>query len=373
MKNRIKVMIVIRQLIVGGAESQTYELARGLDREKFEVTVCSLQNGGHFAKELEIEGIPVRVVRKRGKYDVSIIPRLITLFKQERPDIIHCVMWTANMWGGLCARLAGIPRLVMSTRSIGIWKKRIHYLTGPLIFNHADRVLANSMEVRNYMVQRESVNKNKIQVVYNGLDTGKFGKSFSPEEVQKIRKELGLPPMGPVIGIVANLSPQKDYPTLLQAAVQVAKANEDARFLIVGDGPLRASLQAETIRLGLEGRVVFTGLRTDVDRCLSCMDTFVLSSVREGFSNALLEAMAMGLPVVASRVGGNIEAVKVGESGYLFQPGDYNELARYILRLIGNPGQARIMGENGKKRAMRDFSNSHYLKQMENLYINLLN
>jgi glycosyltransferase involved in cell wall biosynthesis len=372
MKDRIKVLLVIRQLIVGGAESQTFELARGLDKDKFEVKVCSLQNGGHFAKKLQAEGIPVHVVMKRWHYDVTVVPRLISLLRRERPDIVHCVMWTANMWGGLSTRLARVPRLVMSVRSIGIWKSKFHYLTGPLIFNRANVVLANSEEVRNYMVQREGVRPGLIKVIYNGVDLIKFGKRFDREAVGLARRELGLPPDQPVVGIVANLSRQKDYPTLLRAAARVVGQNPEVHFLIVGDGPLRASLEAETARLGLAGRVTFAGQRTDVDRCLAAMDMFVLCSVREGFSNALVEAMASGLPVVATRVGGNVDAVMDGVSGLLFEVGDDEAFARHILKLIGNPRGAKAMGEQGRMRVMEEFSMAGYLRRMEALYTDLM-
>jgi glycosyltransferase involved in cell wall biosynthesis len=371
-KNRTKVLLVIRQLILGGAESQTYELARGLDRDRFEVVVCSLQDGGHFAGKLEAEGIPVRVVLKRWRYDVSVVPRLVALFRRERPEIVHCVMWTANMWGGLAARLAGVPRLVLSTRSLGIWKGGLHYLTGPWTFNRADVVLANSGEVRNYMVQREGVHPERIQVIYNGLDPDRFGRRFSREQVKRLRLELGLPSAGPVVGTVANLLPQKDYPTLLHAAAQVVRHNPAACFLLIGDGPLRAQLETATARLGLSGRVVFAGQRNDVERCLACLDVFILCSVREGFSNALIEAMAAGLPVIATRVGGNLEAVREGDSGFLFEVGDDETLARLILRLIGNPEEAGVLGEQGRTRARREFGMTEYLRRMATLYTDVL-
>lgn len=371
-RSRTKILLVIRQLILGGAESQTYELARGLDKDKFEVVVCSLQSGGYFAKKLEAEGIPVRVVEKRWRYDFTIVPRLISLFRHERPNIVHCVMWTANMWGGLSAILTGVPRLVMSTRSIGVWKSRLHYLTGPLVFNRADLILANSVEVRNYMVQREGVRPDKIQVVYNGLDLGRFGRRPDHEEVERMRKEFGLPTKRPVVGIVANLSPQKDYPTFLRAAARVANHNSEICFFIVGDGILRPSIESEVTNLGLEGRVIFAGQRNDIERCLACMNVFVLSSIREGFSNALLEAMASSLPVVATRVGGNIEAVTEGKSGFLFEVGDDEGLAQYILRLINDPEEASRLGECGRRRVTQAFGMTGYLKGMATLYTNSL-
>lgn len=374
MKRRIKILLVIRQLIIGGAESQTYELARGLDRDKFEVVVCSLQEGGYFAPKLQAEGIPVRVVKKRWRYDLTVVPRLVSLFRRENPAIVHCVMWTANMWGGLAAKLAGVPRIVMSIRStgIGLEKTKLHHLTGPPIYKLADIALANSVAVRNYVVQEEGVRPGKIQIIYNGIDLDRFGKRLGREEVVKVRTELGLPSDGPVVGIVANLSPPKDYPTFLRAAAKVVRHNPEVYFLIVGDGPLRASLEAETARLGLAGQVVFAGQRTNLNRFLACMDVFILCSVREGFSNALIEAMAIGLPVIATRVGGNIEAVVDGDSGFLFSAGDDEALSRLILRLISDPAKSRSLGEHGRTRVRRDFSMAKYLRSMETLYTDLL-
>jgi glycosyltransferase involved in cell wall biosynthesis len=368
MKRRLKIVLLIRQLILGGAESQTYELAKGLDKDKFEVVVCSLQQGGYFAPKLQAEGIPIRVVEKRWRYDATVVPRLVSLFRRENPQIVHCVMWTANMWGGLAAKLAGVPHLVVSTRSTGVWKNWLHYSTGALVFNRADVILANSSGVRNYMVEKEGILPEKIQTIYNGLDLSRLCEPFNGEEALRMRMELGLPRSGPVVGIVANLSPQKDYPTFLKAAKRIAGIDENVSFLIVGDGELRRSLEAMADRFGIADRVVFAGMRNDVDRCLGCMDVFVLCSVREGFSNALIEAMAAGLPVVATKVGGNTDAVEPGESGFLVQVGDSEALADYILRLVRDPGESRTMGQRGRMRVKRDFAMPAFLSRMENLY-----
>lgn len=371
MNSRRKILLVIRQLQIGGAESQAFELAKRLDKNKFEVVVCALQSGGYFSEKLVKEGIPVCFVAKRWRYDFTVLPRLVALFSKEKPDIVHCVMWTANMWGGLAAKLARVPKLLLSSRNLGIWKNKVHYLTGPFIFNLADLNLANSTEVKNYMIHKEGVRPDLVSVVYNGLDLERFVKRIIPEEVDKTRLTVGLPSNGPVVGIVANLAHRKDYPTFLRAASRVAKKNREVRFLVVGEGDLRSLLETETKRLGLQDRVVFAGQRPDVERCLACMDIFVLSSIREGFSNALIEAMAMGLPVIASRVGGNIDAVVEGETGFLFEPGDDEALAGHILAQLDNPSKATALGEAGRRRVSEQFSMERFIDQMQTIYSKL--
>ncbi len=364
--------MIIRQLRIGGAESQTFELAKGLDKDKFEVVVCALEPGGYFAEKLKAAEIPVYFVAKHWRYDFTIIPRLIAFIRNENPDIVHCWMWTANIWGGLASKLSKTPKLLLSTRNIGTWKKRPHYLLGRLLFNRADLNLANSSEVRNYMIHKEGISPDLIRVVHNGVDLSRYIKRFTSDEVKTMRLSNGLPGNGLVVGIVANLAPRKDYPTFLRAAQKVIKARNGVSFLVVGEGELRSALESEARKLGLDGRIVFAGRRQDVECCLACMDVFVISSQREGFSNALLEAMAMGLPVVASRVGGNVDAVQEGQSGFLFEIGNDEELAMHLLKLINNPEQSKKMGELGRQMVMSEFGMGNYIQKMETIYSELL-
>jgi len=371
MDGRKKVLILIRQLDLGGAEAQTFELSRGL-AGTFQVVVCTLRSGGIFYDQLKKEGIPVAVIQKRCRYDLTLIPRLVKLIRMENPDILHCVMWTANIWGGLAWLFSKKPKLILSSRSIGIWKSRAHLLIGTIIFNRADLVLANSLEVRDYMVAYEHVRPDLIRIVHNGVNLERFSGASSGEISEGLRKELGIGSSAFVVGTVANLTPQKDYPTLLAAAQIVAAKKPEVVFLIVGDGILRSEIEREVASRDLASRFRFTGQRRDVERLLACMNVFVLSSKREGFSNALLEAMASGLPTIATRVGGNISATIEGTTGYLFDGGDAAELARLIVHLVDNARISREMGVAAKARVIDGFGMGPFLSNMAEVYMNVL-
>jgi L-malate glycosyltransferase len=372
MKKKTKILFIIRQLIIGGAESQLYELARRLDKGKYNVIVCSLSEGGYYHEKLQNEGIEVRVIKKKWRYDILPLFRILALIIKIKPKIVHCVMWTANMWGGLAALFAGSPKIILSTRSIGIWKKRIHYISGPFIFNRADLILANSKEVRNYMVKNEGIREDLIEIVYNGLDTAKYEDVRNGVDRANNIEKMGIPKDAFVIGCVANLSIQKDHKTLLAAAKRTLELHKNIYFLLVGDGVLRNMLENEARMIGIEDRIIFAGQRKDINKMLACMDIFVLTSIREGLSNALLEAMASGLPAIVTRIGGNIETIEDGRSGFLFDVGDDKKLAELINILYEKNDLRKQMGEFNKNRVRNIFNMDAHIKRMDEIYKKVL-
>ena len=286
---------------------------------------------------------------------------------------MHTYSFYANVFAVPAARLGRVPVVVASIRDTGAYitpmKRRVQRMTCRL----ADSVVVNAEAVRRWLVE-DGYDERRITVIRNGIDPAPYARKASPG---KLHQELGLPPDAPLVAVLSRLSPIKGLEYFLEAAATVAAAAPDVRFLIVGEAEKKdieyaRSLEAYANRLGLGRRVVFTGLRLDVPRVLDEVAVSVLPSLSEGLSNVLLESMAAGVPVVATRVGGTPEAVEEGVTGLLVPPRDAGALALAISRLLTDRALAARLGRAGRGRAVRFFSIDAAVRQTEQLYFTLL-
>ena len=236
----------------------------------------------------------------------------------------------------------------------------------------ADCVLVNAEAVRQRLIA-EGFAARKIAVIPNGINIEGFA---SRPGRDTLRRALGLPAFGPLVTVVARLNPLKGLEPFLEAARRIAERLPEARFLVVGDSepsprrpPYRATLEALAARLGLSARVSFLGFRSDVAELLAASTVSVLPSLSEGLSNVLLESMAVGVPVVATRVGGNPEAVEHGVTGLLVAPGDAFALAHAVTLLLEHPHLARCYGEAARRRVHERFSDLRMVRATEDFYL----
>jgi glycosyltransferase involved in cell wall biosynthesis len=351
---RIRVFFLIGSLEIGGSETQLVELASRINRSVFEVTVCSMTSGGALVETLERRG--VRVVglgftgirnarsiggRFRGVFNVCRgILRLWWMLVRERPDVLHGILITAYITGGFVGRAAGVRRIVASRRSLGVFKEKRRLALR--LERWSDRItdlfIANSEAVRADTLRREPIDPGAIIVIRNGVDFSRF--RAEPDRV---------PSPVPRVIVVANFIRYKGHEFFLSAWRDVRKTIPRAIAVLVGDGPERANLESLTRELGVAEAVEFLGSRRDVAALLSAADVYVQPSLEEGSSNAVLEAMASGLPVIATAVGGNTEAVSNGVSGLLVPPSDPASLARAMIDLLSDPRRARDMGDRARE------------------------
>lgn len=384
-----KILYVIGTLDIGGAERHLTEVVKRLDRDRFQPYICALSEGGALQAEVEAAGVPVIVIGFRGfsfglrrlfqKGAVRTSPfkifgmlrKMYRFMKEEKFDIVHGYLFWAYIIGTLVARAAKVPVVIASRRSLGHFKaKKIHYLFIERIVNRkTDLIIANSEAVKADVIRQEKVSPGKIIVIHNGIEAAPYEK---PVDTAAKRKELGIPPNASLIGVIANLIHYKGHKYLIEAAATVQKVVPDARFLLIGEGPMRQTIETQIEELGLAENFILAGTRRDVVELLAAMDISVLPSLEEGFSNTILESMAAGRPVVATAVGGNPEAVVDGVTGFLVPPRSSEALAQAILGLLGDREKAGSMGRAARERVRQEFTMGKMVGEMEAVYDKIL-
>ena len=372
MPERIRVLAFVTVFDVGGTERQLVALAKGLDRSRYDLRVACFKRSGPFLPELESHGIPVvqyPIGRLHGLRTVKELLRFARDLRRERTQILHTFNFYPNIFAIPAARLAGVPVIIATLRDMGDLWTPLQRRAQRWICRLAHRVVANADAVREQAL-KEGYEPDKVCVIRNGLDLSQF--SIEPDHLRQ-REALGLPPHVPVIAVFSRLNHEvKGIHWFLEAAARVAQVHRDVRFLVVGDGPLRAGLESLAQRLGLGDRVRFTGYRSDVGETMATVSVSVIPSSSEGLSNVLLESMAASLPVVATRVGGTPEVVENEQTGLLVEPCDPAALARAIDSLLSDPARAAALGHAGRRRVERMFQIGRMVGETEALYDDML-
>lgn len=372
----LRIALVIPTLDRCGAEKQLTLLATGLPSRDFEVHVCALTRGGPLESSLRAAGVPVTVIGKRRKLDVAAYLRLRRYLRDLRPDIAHTWLFAANSYGRLAAWEAGVPIIIAGERCVDPWKRWHELAIDRLLARVTRRIVTNSAGVRDFYVAG-GLPAEKFTLIPNGIApvAPAAGAADAAAVRQAARErllgELGLPATTRLVGAVGRLWPQKRYKDLIWAAELLRWPHPDAHLVIVGEGPQGARLARYTHQIGIETHVHFLGARDDVPRLLPALDCFWLASGYEGQSNALMEAMAAGLPVVVSDIPGNRDLVVDGESGLLVPPGNKSEFARRTRRLFDDREFAQMLGRNARRRMEDEFSVRRMIERHARLYSEL--
>lgn len=365
---KIGVAMVVNNLDVGGLEKVVVSLLNHLDRERFDRYLVCLDGPGKMAADVDLPAENRLVLEKNPdrrlpivgvSVDLSLFTRIRRFCADREIDILHTHNLAPLLYAGLATRLPPMrrrPRLVYTehnqiySASAGQKRRFRHYL------RLADRVLTVSRDLERTLLRDVGAPAAKLQVLWNGID----GRRFVFQDPRKVRRELGIGDDEMVFGTAVVLSKQKGISYLLDAAERVlASGGPEARrirFLVAGDGPLRGELEAKAASMGLGDRVLFLGYRRDVPDLISSFDVYVLPSLWEGLPLALIEALAIGKPILCTTVGGNPEIVEDGVNGYLVPPGDAAALADRILRLHGERASAAAFRDRNVEKFKRQFS-----------------
>jgi glycosyltransferase involved in cell wall biosynthesis len=330
--------------------------------------VAVLTHTGPLEEPLREAGIPVEIIGKRWKFDPLCYWRLRRHIQSIKPDIVHTWLFAANAYGRQAAFSAGVKHIVAGERCVDPWKSAWQLAIDRRLAKGTDRIVTNSSGVQEFYVQH-GLPADKFVVIPNGIECGGQMPQIGREE---LLRELGLPPDARLIGAIGRLWPQKRVKDLVWAADLLKSTRDDAYLLIIGDGPQRWRLERYTEQSAVTDRVHFLGERDDVPRLMPHFDCLWLGSEYEGQSNAILEAMAAGVPVIATDIAGNRDLVVDQETGFLVPVGDRFEFTRRTHWLLEDESLRRRLGDAGRQRIEEYFRVEQMIDSHAALYRQLV-
>jgi glycosyltransferase involved in cell wall biosynthesis len=370
--NKIRILFIIDTLASdkAGTESQLIKLIKGLPKDTYQCYLACLKKS-QWLHENDI-GIPSFILGSSSirsyKFYLGLI-KLIKYIRKNRIDIVQAHFPTAITAGVIAARLAGNRRIVSCRRDMGFWYTpsliSILRLSNLLV----NCFLVNSSVIKQLIIEREKVSSKKVFVIYNGVDPPE---KIHDDAIIKLKFEMGIPQSCIVIGTVANLNRRvKRVDLFIKSAAFISRRCKEVFFVIIGSGCLLNAHKRLAEELGVSDNIIFAGLRSDVLDVIQTFDIGVNSSDSEGFSNAVLEYMICGVPVVATACGGNTEIVVNGKNGYLVPAGNHIALSTSIINIILDNKKRKQMAINAKKAALK-YSTEKMIKKHETLYVNLM-
>lgn len=347
----IKVLLVIPTLDRSGAEKQFALLATHLPRDEFEVHTVALTRGGPYEAVLRERGIPLTVLNKRWRLDPRALWDLRQLIFQLQPDILHTWLFAANAYGRQAAGRNGAPAVIVSERCVDSWKSGWQLTLDRRQRARTTRLIGNSQGVADFY-QEQGFAGDRIVVIPNGTSIPER----IPFDRDAVLAEFDIPPGSQVVGSVGRLARQKRGHDLIWAMQLLRQLRDRVYYLIVGDGPEKVELIKLAEHMGCDHLVRFAGHREDAEQLMATMNVLWLGSDFEGMSNSVMEAMAAGLPVIATDIPPNRELVVDGETGYLVRVGDSVGFAQFSDRILADQELAQRLGAAGRERIRKQFS-----------------
>jgi glycosyltransferase involved in cell wall biosynthesis len=349
----VRVGLVIGQLTTGGAEGQLWLLCRDLDRRRFTpIVYCLSDDTAPYAESIAASGVRVRVVSGGRLTRVRTLQRWLAA---DRIGVVHAWLFVANGFAWVANRHARRP-LVTSARNCKR-QGRLLDLLNRWAFRASAAIVVNSQDVGTYVARHYAAPRERIRLIYNGIDTRRF---------HPAGEGSAMAATGPIV-TVGRLVAQKNHDLFLRAAQQLVRERPGARFVIVGEGPLRLTLTARASQLGIADQVTFAGECKDVEQVLRGASLFWLTSRWEGLPNVVLEALASGVPVVATDVGGTRELIRSGIDGFIVPDDDQDGFVRHSRELLDNPALRRQVGVAARVRA-EEFSAHQMVDRFARLY-----
>lgn len=326
-------MIITHDLAIGGLQQVIVNLCKTIDRNRFHVSVLCLRSLGEFAPDVEKLGIKVILLPQTGRTDYFSFLKVAKILRKEKIEVIHTHNTQPFIDGTLGALLSGVKKIVHTDHARNFPDKMRYMIAERIAAIFADHIVAVSDHTANNLINYEKIPKQKICVIPNGIDGDHFRQSI---DVAAQKAIFNIPPESPVIGLGVRLSEQKGITYLLAAMPAILSHHPDTILLIAGSGPLETQLLQMAIKLGIDSSVRFVGPLTDIRKLLCVLDLYVLPSLWEGLPMVIIEAMAAGIPVIATDVGGTAMAINNEYNGILVPPTHQEALSENIVALLGN-------------------------------------
>ncbi len=345
-------------------------LAEGIDPDKYRVKVLCLRKETPYLSEFIKRGVEISSLGMTRYFQFGPLREFYRYLRRQKIDLLHTHLYRDAVYGRFLGKLAGVKAVISTLHNSYVWRSRPQLFLDRLTSVWADKVVAVSDAVKRYAREKEHIPAGKLMTIYNGIETSRYR---LPESARRdSRKEFRISEDELVVGSVGHLTRQKGYRYLLEAAPEIIRKYPRVRFLLAGEGELEDKLRDQCRQAGIEDRVTFIGYREDIPRVLSAFDIFVLPSLWEGLPVVLIEALAAGLPIVATDVDGNTEVTGREETGLTVSPRAPGSLSRAILSLLAQPELREQLGQAGRLRAEKLFDVKIMVQRYEQLYDNLI-
>ncbi len=367
---KINLLHTVLNLGVGGLERLVYETSLLMSKHNYDIEVVCLNRLGEFADALMEHGIKVTLLQKKQTGTDLFYPRRLKKFLMEKNiDILQMHSGTF-LYGSIAARLAKTKVVVYTDHGRPLKETKIGILEDRLSARYADKIIAVSNELREHLVKVVGLPKKKIITIINGINTEEFAVR---EKSVSLLEEFNLSSDSKVIGTLGRLRTVKDHKSLIEAFELVIRKIPEARLMLVGDGNLKAELESLAAKRNLTDKVIFAGIRKDVPQVLNLLDVFVLSSLSEGTSISLLEAMASGLPAVVTNVGGNPSLISHNDNGLVVEPKNIEQMAQAIIEILEDEEKYNKFQNNTLAITRQKYSIASMIANYEKVYFDILN
>lgn len=386
LNRKIKVAHIITRIITGGAEENTLYTIKGLDKKKFDIDLIV---GEEFREDIydNFENNDFCIIRLKGLkgklnflYDPIVLIKLINLFKKNHYDIVHTHLTKIGILGKIASRISGVPIIIHGLHGSAFQAFNSKLLNWALIFferitsKYTDAYISVSRILSEKYIKEGIGKRENHFTVYSGMNLDKF--YYSRKKINRRKKlaDLGISSDCFIIGNVATLEPRKGHKFLIDAFKKVIEKhkNKSIKLIIVSDGYERENLVNYVDKLDLKEKVIFTGYREDIEELMAIMDVFVLSSLREGLPRVLVQAAAVGIPLIAFNVDGVPEIIKNNYNGFLVRPKDVEELADRIIRYINNRELINLQGQRGREFVKDKWSIEDMVNKIDGIYQELI-
>ena len=371
----IHVLHILHHMKMGGVEHLVFDMTNAFQQLGIKTTICCLDGVlGELGEQLRDNNIDVRVLNRRPGFDYKLFLDIASLIKELNPDIVHAHQYTPYFYGITASILAKKKETLFSEHGRlypdRMSLKRVVY-NRLVLLPHTDIITVDSKHLRNALIRYEKIPSNRIRILANGIKLGPFSR-ITPENRIIQRKLLGIKEDEFAMGMISRLDPIKDHKTLICAFKKINEEFPNTSLFLAGKGPEYETIQSLIGELGLNDKVKLLGYYEDLYGLLNALDLYILSSHLESAPLGVMEAMAAGLPVIATDAGGTGEIIINGEDGYLVPPRDPEEMARAMKKIIVSPDAASNMAQKGKQKIYNYYSFDRMIEDYRNLYREML-